>query len=1006
MKRILVFSILMLIFVITSIAQELTVKSFTMRDKDLSASVNRRLDNNDVPCALVKVQLAARGALFEGNVMGDVAYEASEYRVYMTAGSKRLKVKMEGYLPLEVEFADHGINALVSKVTYLLVITGVAPQGQAQEPPRQQTGWLILTSTPSEADVYLKINGVESLEGKTPFQKKLAYGSYAYRLRKNLYHDELGTAQVSAGRVELNAVMQPAYGRLRITSSPAGAEVVIEGVRESYTTPCTTDVLPSGQYRVSLSKAKYLSASRTVEVSDGAVTPVQFDLAANYADVSVSSLQGADIYLNGTRVGTTSYSADLTPGVYDFEARLASHRTAKRQVEVEANKPQRITLSPTPIYGSLDVVSEPMNAVVTIDGRNCGQTPVTIDNLLVGQHSVTIAKEGYSAETASVTIEEGRTAEVSRRLSNGRQLTFASTPSGAELYIDGSRMGTTPATLTLTYGDHTVKVKNGEAEATDRITVSATMSQTSYYRYELNASQTFTVNGVSFKMIRVDGGTFTMGATQEQGSDDAERNEKPVHSVTLSSYSIGETEVTQALWQAVMGESFSQIISRNGWNSFGIGDGYPMYDVSWDDCQTFIRKLNRLTGKHFRLPTEAEWEYAARGGSKSRGYKYSGSNTLGNVAWYRDNSGGKTHPVKGKNPNELGLYDMSGNVWEWCQDRYGSYSSGSQTNPTGSNSGSIRVYRGGSRHAFASCCCSSYRVGVTPGSRLSDLGLRLVLSEDDQTDKETDAITNSSTMSQTSYQAELKRQQSELKRQQDEKYRNELNASQQTFTVNGVSFKMIRVDGGTFTMGATPEQGSDAERYEKPAHSVTLSSYYIGETEVTQALWKAVMGSNPSYFKGDDRPVEEVSWDDCQKFLRKLSQLTGKRFRLPTEAEWEYAARGGSKSRGGKYSGSNTLDNVAWYCDNSGTHPVKGKSPNELGLYDMSGNVGELCQDWYGSYSSGPQTNPIGANSGFRRVSRGGSWGAGARYCRSSCRDGCWPDSRFNYLGLRLVLVP
>ena len=230
--------------------------------------------------------------------------------------------------------------------------------------------------------------------------------------------------------------------------------------------------------------------------------------------------------------------------------------------------------------------------------------------------------------------------------------------------------------------------------------------------------------------------------------------------------------------------------------------------------------------------------------------------------------------------------------------------------------------------------------------------------------------------------------------------------SVQPFRVNGVSFNMIHVEGGTFTMGATPEQGDDAYDWEKPAHQVTLSSYYIGETEVTQALWEAVMGSNPSYFKGSEHPVERVSWDDCQTFIRKLNTLTGKTFRLPTEAEWEYAARSGKKSQGYKYSGSNTLDNVAWYDDNSGgeTHPVKTKSPNELGLYDMSGNVWEWCQDWSGGYDSSSQKNPTGPSTGSARVSRGGSWYYFARYCRVSFRGNSAPDNRSGSLGFRLAL--
>ena len=238
--------------------------------------------------------------------------------------------------------------------------------------------------------------------------------------------------------------------------------------------------------------------------------------------------------------------------------------------------------------------------------------------------------------------------------------------------------------------------------------------------------------------------------------------------------------------------------------------------------------------------------------------------------------------------------------------------------------------------------------------------------------------------------------------------------STRTFTANGVSFKMIRVDGGTFTMGATSEQGDDAKSDESPTHRVTLSSYYIGETEVTQELWQAVMGSNPSYFSGSRNPVECVSWNDCQDFITKLNRLTGQNFRLPTEAEWEFAARGGNKSRGYKYAGSNTIGNVAWYWESIpsqssgnagyGTQNVATKSPNELGLYDMSGNVWEWCQDWYGSYSSSSQTNPTGPSSGSNRVLRGGGWLNYAWYCRVSFRNLDPPDFRCGDLGLRLAL--
>ena len=223
---------------------------------------------------------------------------------------------------------------------------------------------------------------------------------------------------------------------------------------------------------------------------------------------------------------------------------------------------------------------------------------------------------------------------------------------------------------------------------------------------------------------------------------------------------------------------------------------------------------------------------------------------------------------------------------------------------------------------------------------------------------------------------------------------------------DGICIEMVKVEAGTFMMGATSEMKNPYDD-EKPVHQVTLTNdYYMGKYEVTQALWQAVMGKNPSYFKGDNLPVNYVRWKDCQRFISKLNSMTGRKFRLPTEAEWEYAARGGKKSRGYQYSGSSNISDVAWYDGNSGdkTHPVGTKQANELGIYDMTGNVLEWCQDWYGSYYSSSQTNPTGATSGSRHVNRGGSWAKNVRRSSPSCRYGAIYVDRDLDLGFRLAL--
>ena len=236
--------------------------------------------------------------------------------------------------------------------------------------------------------------------------------------------------------------------------------------------------------------------------------------------------------------------------------------------------------------------------------------------------------------------------------------------------------------------------------------------------------------------------------------------------------------------------------------------------------------------------------------------------------------------------------------------------------------------------------------------------------------------------------------------------------------------EMVFVKGGTFMMGCTPEQGNDCEDDEKPSHLVTLNDFYIGKYEVTQKQWREITGMDvrqqrdiedagfPLYGIGDNYPMYYVNWYDAQDFIEKLNERTGKKYRLPTEAEWEYAARGGDQSRRFKYSGSDTLDEVAWYYENSGesggvsnpvTHPVGRKKANELGLHDMSGNVWEWVSDMYGNYNDGPQTNPAGPDTGWLYALRGGSWLYNARPERVSLRGSAGQSNRSGHIGFRLA---
>ena len=529
--------------------------------------------------------------------------------------------------------------------------------------------------TPANAVVTIVENGAQEIlpmrEGGIA-SKMLNYGTYHYSIAADKYHTKEGTFTVSATQTEMTVDLLPQFGWLTIAGdniSQGGyvfaTNTATGGMIQLGTIPLNNREMSSGVYTLRVQKEKYKDYSTTITIEEGKITTIRPSLEANFAQVTLKTNEGADIYVDGNRLGTTRWTGTLELGEHSIETRQASHHSAYTNVRIMPQSAgQTVTLNnPLPIYGSLIVDGSPADVAVYVDGKKVGSSPLFVSELLIGTHKIRLEKDGYDQQEKTVQIAENQES----------MLDFTLTKTVAKAPV-------VPA------------VPQG------------------------GAVETITVNGVSFNMIKVQGGTFTMGATAEQGSD-ADSDEKPTHQVTLSDYYIGETEVTQELWKAVMGSNPSCFSGTN----------LPMENVSWDDCQTFVTRLNQLTGKNFRLPTEAEWEYAARGGQKSRGYKYAGSNTLRDVAWYTGNSGSKTHPVKQKQANELGLYDMSGNVSEWCQDWYGSYSSNAQTNPTGPSSGSYRVNRGGGWNYSASNCRVAYRNYYSPGTRYCNLGFRVVL---------------------------------------------------------------------------------------------------------------------------------------------------------------------------------------------------------------------------------------------------------------------------------------
>ena len=458
-----------------------------------------------------------------------------------------------------------------------------------------------------------------------------------------------------------------------ISVLPKNAMLWIDGVPQEVSSDGEySAMLAYGSHTYKVEAGGYISKSGNFTIGKGDMTPISVSLVSALATLNVSCPTPAVfLYVDKKSVGSLPWNGSLKEGMHLLEVRKDGYRSQQKTIQLAQQQKLDVAFDAlSAIQGNLSVNFKPFGSDVYVDGVKVGQSPRVFNGVLVGNHNVEIRKSGYATSRQTVTISEGQTASISGSLTSSTSSSSANALSSSGSSLSGNTI--------------TIPVKNG----------------------------------INIEMVKVEAGSFDMGATPEMENPDA--SEKPVHRVTLTNnYYIGKYEVTQALWQAVMGNN----------PSYFKGEDLPVEQVSWNDCQDFISKLNAMTGKKFRLPSEAEWEYAARGGKKSRGYQYSGSNTLGDVAWYEGNSGSKTHAVGTKQPNELGIYDMTGNVYEWCQDWYGSYSSSPQTNPIGAVSGSSRVDRGGSWFFTAKHCRSSYRFNLTPGYRLNFLGLRLVLSE-------------------------------------------------------------------------------------------------------------------------------------------------------------------------------------------------------------------------------------------------------------------------------------
>jgi formylglycine-generating enzyme required for sulfatase activity len=520
-------------------------------------------------------------------------------------------------------------------------------------------------------------------------------------------------------------------------------------------------------------------------------------------------------------------------------------------------------------------------------------------------------------------------------------------------------------------------------------------------------------NSIGMKLVLIPPGEFLMGSPMSES--DACHAERPWHRVRITNpFYLGVTEVTQEQYERVTGANPSHFK----------GAQLPVETVSWEDAMEFCRKLSGLSaewtaGRVYRLPTEGEWEYGCRAGSTTRYYFGEDASMLGDYAWYAGNSGGQTHPVGQKKPNGWGLYDMHGNVSEWCSDWYSDYSLTSVSDPTGPASGVVRVDRGGGMRSFARRSRSASRLSFAPSSLA--LGFRVAYSPVDQSFVPPaskplppwDLPPNSPPPAIAPFNAAAAKTHQEAWAEY---------LGKPVEVTNSIGMKLMLIPPGEFVMGSPWEEIAElAQRSslakrdreaEQPQHPVRITKpFYLGMHEVTQAQWESMMDRNLSRFRrGAEHPVELVSWKDCQEFIHRLnadSGETGRVYRLPTEAEWEYACRAGTTTRFHFGDSADSLGDYAWHFGNSGgrTHPVGQKRPNAWGLYDMHGNVLEWCADWYSRdyYANSPIDGPQGPASGLFRVRRGGGLSSDASLCRSANRQWGSPGGYIGGSGFRLA---
>ncbi|MEI6753329.1 MAG: PEGA domain-containing protein [Paludibacter sp.] len=459
-------------------AQQISVKSFRKLETDLDARVyNPKKDQNGDVCAIIKVVTTQTGFTWDPDGLGIMAAVAKvgEYWLYVPYGAKRLSI----HHPQLGILRDYIYPLPIEKATvYEMVLTTGKVTTKVEE-AEIESQWLIINSEPSDADVYINNQAV----GKTPYQNELPVGKYSWRIQKDLYINEAGVVELVKGgekqRIDVNLKLN--FGYLDITSLPeSGATVKLNGIPTGQKTPCKLENIPVGEHTLSVNLDMYEPASQRFSLGVGETKPIVFNLNPIFGKVNVTADSLADIYVNGQFKAKDSWHGRLTQGVYTFEAKKEKYTSDIQKKTLIIGDSLNIELHPTPRFGVLKVITKPIDAAIVINGKNIGQSPMTLKNILIGEYEVELTKQGYLTSFEKVTITEGQTTTLNLKLNTARSVTIDSKPTDADLFIDNRNVGKTPFTGTLISGNHDIRVELYELKTEKTISIPQSGGDTNF----------------------------------------------------------------------------------------------------------------------------------------------------------------------------------------------------------------------------------------------------------------------------------------------------------------------------------------------------------------------------------------------------------------------------------------------------------------------------------------------------------------------------------------------